>query len=258
MLTSIGAVTAMSLGAVACSSDDESADPATSIAETASSETASSATPPADSSTIQTAAGAPDETAATVVAETAAGAPDETAATVVAETTGSTDQTATSEDLDDYIDSLASTTDNFDDLTTTPEETRCAATAILTPIGVDTLQREQISVDDVNDDLDLTEVVTVEAAAAIADGLVDCGLGIRFAASLAEGETTEDLDDAQEAELFECVSAALDEDSARETLNGFLSPADVPDPSIAPSRYTAGVFLSGLIRDCGFEATVYP
>lgn len=227
IITSVAVVTALSLGAVACGSDDKSADTTSALSA------ATSAVPANDQ---------------------ASSSPEPTGSTTVSNGGGSNG--ATSGDLNDYIESLASTTDNFDDLTSTPEETRCAAAAILTPIGVEVLQQQGISVEDINDDLDLTENISAEAAVGIADGLVECGLAIRFTASLAEGEATEDLDDAQEAALFECVSAAIDEETARKALVGFLTP-DAGQGANA-DRYAAGVLLSGLVRDCGVEATVYP
>lgn len=247
-------MTVLSLAVVGCGGAEQSSDTTTVITIVESSE-----------ATLATSVSESSVTASTEVVETVADSepstPSSEATAVTAPATSASAPStgdSTSATLQDYIDSLASSTDNFDDLTSTQEETTCAATAILTPIGVERLQQEGVSVEGVNQELDLTEMVTVESAADIADGLIACGVGIRFAASLAQGQATGDLDDVEQAELLECVSSALDEDSARDSLTGFLSPENASDPTLEPSRYTAGVFLSGLVRDCGFDATVYP
>ena len=162
-----------------------------------------------------------------------------------------------SDDLQEYIDSLAATTDNFDGLTTTPEETTCAATAVLTPIGVEVLRIEEVSVENVDPDLDVLEFTTPESAVGIADGLVACGLGPRFAASFAEGETAEDLDEAGQLELRDCVGAMLDDATSQALLVGYLTPAGTGE-TWSPERADAGLRMAGMVRECGVDPRPYP
>jgi hypothetical protein len=252
--SSIAGVAALSLVAMGCGSDDET------IVDSGA-------------STVDTDA-APAETAATTGMVDEPGNPEVSVSSTVADeptvSTGSTDPSDsiddpdtsaaghTSDDLQDYIDSLAATTDNFDGLTTTPDETICAATAVLTPLGVDLLQSENVSVENVDLELDLLEFATPESAVGIADGLVACGLGTRFAASLAESETAEDLDAAQQLELRTCVQAMLDEPTSHSLLVGFLTPSTTAGETVSPERTDAGEQMAGMVRDCGFDARFYP
>ncbi|MBI5089471.1 MAG: hypothetical protein HZB15_11620, partial [Actinobacteria bacterium] len=127
----------------------------------------------------------------------------------------------------------------------------------LTPIGVDLLQQEGVTVENVNLELDLLELATPESAAGIADGLVACGLGPRFAASLAESETAEDLDEAGQLALRDCVQAQLDDVTARGLLVGFLTPA-TDGSTMSPERAEAGSQMATLVRGCGVESRYYP
>jgi hypothetical protein len=87
---------------------------------------------------------------------------------------------------------------------------------------------------------------------------VACGLGVRFAASLAESETAEDLDEAEQLALRACVETKLDEAAAQSILVGFLTPSTSEDETVSPERTDAGEQLAGLVRECGVDARFYP
>ena len=235
--------------AMGCGSDESTDDPP---AET-------DATPVAPGSDVEATTGMVDEPGNPEASATSTDADESTVSTgstATDDTTADPDVTVI-DDLQEYIDSLAATTDNFDGLTTTPEETTCAATAVLTPIGVEVLQSENVSVENVDLDLDVMEFATPESAVGIADGLVACGLGPRFAAAFAEGETAEDLDEAGQLELRDCVQAMLDDTTAQALLVGYLTPSTT-GATWSPERADAGLRMAGMVGDCGVDPRPYP
>lgn len=257
LITSLGLTAALAVGAVACGSDGEATDttPTGVSAPATDPSTAVSGEPAVTAGTVTV-------TAATVAAETgtsetAAGGgstdqPEPTQATTASSsnTTG-TSNTAVGGSLDEYIASLAATTDQFDGLAKDDAETQCAASAIITPIGLDALQASGVSVEGVNDELDLTEILDETSAAGIADGLVACGIAPRFAASFAQGEVTDDLDETEQLALLDCVEAGLDDATARSILVAYLTPIT---PNVQPQD-DAAALLAGLATDCGFTTT---
>jgi hypothetical protein len=249
-VSSLVAVAALSTIAIGCGTDEATGDSTVIQTEDSPAETTATVVAPGDD--VDTTTGMVDETGNPEVGVSSTDATDDSTSDPDDSVDGHT-----SDNLQEYIDSLAATTDNFDGLATTPEETTCAATAVLTPIGVEVLQSHDVSVENVDQELDVLEFVTPESAAGIADGLVECGLGPRFAASFGESESTEDLDAAAQLALRECVLAKLDDATARSLLVGYLTPSTT-GATMSPERAEAGSQMAGMVRECGVDARVYP
>jgi hypothetical protein len=257
-VSSIALVAALSLIAVGCGDDRATGDSTVTQTDDSPAETAATVVAPGDD--VETTTGSVDETTTGSVDETDNSEVSMSSPEVTDDSTSDPDVSVeghTSDDLQEYIDSLAATTDNFDGLTTTSEESTCAATAVLTPIGIEVLQSHDVTVENVDQELDVLEFASPDAAAGIADGLVKCGLGPRFASSFGESEAAEDLDGAGQLALRDCLQAKLDDETARSLLTGYLTPS-TGDETYSPERTEAGSQMAGMVRDCGVKSRFYP
>jgi len=132
------------------------------------------------------------------------------------------------------------------------DQAACIARGYIRVVGADTFAKA----DPADPKQMMKALNSIAGDGTYTDGLVDtfvgCGAAIKGAASTALSESTEDLTEAKQIELVECVATQLDDNLATTILRGMLGAEGNVD------RTTAGQTLSQLGTGCGFKMRVYP
>lgn len=129
----------------------------------------------------------------------------------------------------------------------TPDQERCVASSVVDGIGLDALRQAAVDPKTVSEQplRNLaTSVGTPERAAKIADGIVDCGVGGKFAGVFAGAELAGTPDDTELQKVIDCIGTEVTNDQAREIIAGYFfhRPTDEVQHKVRT-----------MLEDCGFK-----
>ncbi|HQV57495.1 MAG TPA: hypothetical protein PKV27_05755, partial [Ilumatobacteraceae bacterium] len=130
----------------------------------------------------------------------------------------------------------------------TPEQEHCVASAVVAGIGLDALRAAQITPETISE-TPLPKlpasVTTPSNATEIANGIVDCGVGGKFAGLFASRELAGKPDSNTIQKIIDCIGTEVEASQARTIIATYFFNVHATGDNAEMTR--------AMVEDCGFE-----